>query len=263
MNTDLSFTAMHQQAELLFLPNAWDVISAMVLEQSGFKAIGTTSWGISNALGYKDGENIAFSELLALVTKMIAAVDIPVSVDIESGYGDTTEAIAENALRVADLGAAGINFEDSLKHTAGLIDKQKQCGLIEKIRAKLDGQGHQGFFINARIDTYIQLKNPMDETISRAVDYVSSGASGVFVPGVSQSDEIKQLVDAIDAPLNVMSLPSLSDAASLNKLGVKRFSVGNALSDAVTVFIEQKARQLLGQQNTASLYQGEVKTVFR
>ncbi|NQZ07314.1 MAG: isocitrate lyase/phosphoenolpyruvate mutase family protein [Algicola sp.] len=264
MNKEQTFKAMHQQAELLFLPNAWDVISAMVLEQAGFKAVGTTSWGVSNALGYKDGENIEFSELLTLVGKMVAVLSIPLTVDIESGYAQSDELIAENVLKIADLGVAGINFEDSLKNTTAMVDKQTQCGLIEKIRNKLDSHGHTDFFINARTDTYFQLKDPLGETISRAVDYVASGASGIFVPGLSQADEIKQIVDAIDAPLNVMSLSDMTDVGELNKLGVKRFSVGNALSDATTAFIEQQARQILTQQNTASLYDhGEVKTVFR
>ena len=268
MNKELSFNAMHQQAELLFLPNAWDVISAMVLEQAGFKAVGTTSWGVSNALGYKDGENIEFSELLTLVGKMVAVLSIPLTVDIESGYAasgciKSADSIAENALKIADLGCAGINFEDSLKNTTALVDKQTQCGLIEKIRNKLDSHGHSDFFINARTDTYFQLKDPLAETISRAVDYVASGASGIFVPGLSQAGEIKQIVEAINAPLNVMSLSGMTDVAELNKLGVKRFSVGNALSDATTAFIEQQACQILTQQNTASLYDHDgVKTVF-
>ncbi len=264
MNNQTSFKSMHQQAELLFLPNVWDVISAMVLEQAGFKAVGTTSWGVANALGYKDGENIEFSELLTLVGKMVAVLSIPLTVDIESGYAESSNAIAENTLKMADLGVAGINFEDSLKNTKAMVDKQTQCGLIEAIRNKLDSHGHTDFFINARTDTYFQLKDPLTETINRAVDYVQSGASGIFVPGLSQADEIKQIVAAIDAPLNVMSLSGMTDVGELNKLGVKRFSVGNALSDATTAFIEQQARQILEQQNTASLYDhGGVTTVFR
>lgn len=264
INKQSNFSVMHQQAELLLLPNAWDVLSAMVLQQAGFKAIGTTSWGVSNAMGYKDGENIEFTDLLSLVGKMLAVVDVPLTVDIESGYGEDGETIAENALKMADLGASGINFEDSFKNVSGLKDRQTQATLIEKIRRKLDQHGHTGFFINARIDTYFQLENPLNETINRAVDYVGAGASGVFVPGVSQGNEIKQLVDAIDAPLNVMSLPNLTDVASLNELGVKRFSVGNALSDATTAFIEQQCSQILTQQNTAGLYDiGKVKTVFK
>ena len=264
MNKLLSFKEMHQQDGLLFLPNAWDLLSALVLEQSGFKAIGTTSWGVANAMGYKDGENIEFDVLLALAKKMVLTVDIPVTVDIESGYSEDINLVADNALRVAEIGAVGINFEDSLKNNSGLIDVAIQCDFLEKIRSRLDNNGFADFFINARIDTYFQLENPLSETMSRARKYFISGANGIFVPGLNNSDEIEQVVGSTEAPLNVMSLASLTDVDSLNKLGVKRFSIGNALSDATTAFIEQKSSQILTQQNTASLYEScEVKTVFR
>lgn len=114
---------MHKQKELLFLPNAWDVVSALILEHAGFKAIGTTSWGIANSMGYKDGERIDFNELLMLVRKIISMVEIPVTVDIESGYSEHIDSAVENVLKVADLGAVGINIEDSLKSKIGLNNK--------------------------------------------------------------------------------------------------------------------------------------------
>lgn len=264
MNKLIAFKEMHEQDELLFLANAWDLLSALILEQSGFKAIGTTSWGVANAMGYKDGENIQFDELLALAKKMVSTVNIPVSVDIESGYSEEINTVADNALKIAEIGAVGINFEDSLKNGSGLIDLSRQCDLLESIRNRLDNNGYSEFFINARIDTYFQLENPLAETISRANKYVTSGANGIFIPGLNNSEEIKEVLTTTDAPLNVMSLPNLTDIESLNQLGVKRFSVGNALSDATTAFIEQKASQILTQQNTVSLYENcKVKTVFK
>ena len=264
MNKREIFKKMHQQDELLFLPNAWDILSALVLEQSGFKALGTTSWGVSNAMGYKDGENIKFDDLLTLTKKMVSLVDIPVSVDIESGYSTDINVVADNALKIAEIGAVGINFEDSMKDGSGLIEVSNQCKLLETIRNRLDNNGYTDFFINARTDTYFLLENPLEETISRSNHYTNSGANGIFVPGLSESDDIEKIVGSVDAPLNLMSLPNLTDITSLNNLGVKRFSVGNALSDATTAFIEQKAHEILKQQNSASLYEScEVKTVFK
>ncbi len=266
MNKLSDFKKMHQQKELLFLPNAWDVLSALILQQVGFKAIGTTSWGIANSMGYKDGERIEFDALVALIDKMVLAVEIPITVDIESGYADNATAVAENVLKIADLGVSGINIEDSLKRESALRDKNTQCELIMQIKNKLDENGYREFFINARTDTYLQNKNPLSETIERSIDYVGSGADGIFVPGVCDSDEIKQLVDAIDAPLNVMSLPNLTDisASRLNELGVKRFSLGNAFSDATVSFIEQSARMLFTKQNTDALYAGDkIRTAFK
>jgi 2-methylisocitrate lyase-like PEP mutase family enzyme len=259
-----NFTSMHHQDELLFLPNAWDTLSAIVLEQAGFKAIGTTSWGIANAMGYNDGEKIEFSLFLNHVANIIANVTMPVTVDVESGYSTNKEVVAENVLKIANLGAVGINIEDSLKSTSGLVDIQSQCDLLSTIRHKLDSNGYQDFFINARTDTYLQLNQPLNETLSRAMDYIAHGANGIFVPGLQKEDEIITLVSAIPAPLNVMSLPNLTDISYVNSLGVKRFSLGNSLSDSVTGFIEQKAQELLSEYNSERLYQGSpLNTQFK
>jgi 2-methylisocitrate lyase-like PEP mutase family enzyme len=264
MNKLVDFKKMHQQDELLLIGNAWDVLSAIILQQSGFKAIATTSWGVANGMGYQDGENVGFEDVLAVVEKILAAVDIPVSVDIESGYSNNHEVVAANVLTMAKLGVVGINIEDSRKDGSGLKTMIEQSELIKKIRSTLDHHNYHDFFINARIDTYFQLPDPQSETIKRANAYVNSGACGVFVPGIMQSDDIKQLVDEIDAPLNVLSLPDLTDIALLNELGVKRFSMGNALSDSVIAFIEQQSQQLISKQNTENLYQHQgVKTQFR
>ena len=264
MNKLLEFKAMHQQDELLLIGNAWDVLSAIILQQAGFKAIATTSWGVANAMGYQDGELIEFNDILEIVKKIIDVVDIPVSVDIESGYSSDNNQVAVNVLKIAELGAVGINIEDSIKGGSGLISIEEQSVLISGIRKKLDKNGYRDFFINARIDTYFQLQEPQNETIERANAYVNSGANGVFVPGINQNQDIKALVEAIDAPINVLSLPDLSDITLLNELGVKRFSIGNALSDSVIAFIEQQAQQVLSSQSTTSLYQHEdVKTRFK
>ncbi|WP_281559349.1 isocitrate lyase/phosphoenolpyruvate mutase family protein [Thalassomonas sp. RHCl1] len=259
-----AFNALHQQQQVLCIGNAWDLLSALVLEQAGFKAIGTTSWGVANALGYQDGEKISFEQVLTLAKNIIANVSVPVTVDIEAGFATEASAIADNVLQLAELGAAGINIEDSLKHEAGLRAQPEHCRVLETIRLTLDSKGYQDFFINARTDTYLQLEQPLEATISRGQAYIDSGASGLFVPGLSQADEIRAVVAAIKAPVNVMSLPNLTDVAALQQLGVKRFSIGNALSDATVAFIESQAHQVLETKNSAGLYDHpDVKTQFK
>ena len=255
---------MHEQNELLFLPNAWDIISAKILEQSGFKAIGTTSWGLANAMGYQDGERIPFKDFIYQVKNIIDAVKIPVTVDIESGYSDDINIIVNNVLEVAKLGAVGINIEDSLKNKTGLVDVEKQCLLISSIRGSLNEKGYVDFFINARTDTYIQLENPLNETIKRAKKYEHSGASGIFVPCICEVSDIKTLINEISLPLNVMSLPNLNCTRKLNDLGVKRFSIGNALSDASIIFIEKQAEDMIRLQSSANLYsKNTIRTEFK
>lgn len=255
MNKRTRFYQMHQQDELLFLPNAWDVISARILANAGFGAIGTTSFGIADSLGYPDGENIPFEQMLAVVRNIINAVEIPVTVDIESGYSQDKATVVKNVLKVAGLGAAGINIEDSSKTGKALTNISEHCALLKDIKQALETEGFNDFFVNARTDTYLQLDNPLPETIERASQYSAAGADGIFVPGMSDEDEIHQLVGLLKAPLNLMSLPKMTDSESLQEMGVKRMSIGNALSDACIAFTKQQASALYTTKNTAQLYQ--------
>lgn len=264
MNKLTQFKNLHYQKELLFLPNAWDVVSALVLEQVGFKAIGTTSYGVANSLGYTDGQKIKFDDILALVRKLVRAVKVPITVDVESGYSNNIDDIASNILIIADLGCSGINIEDSLKDEVGLSDTPKQCDLIHAIRSKLEANGFGDFFINVRTDTFLQISDPLDETIERAISYVNSGASGIFVPGLYKINEIERVVSSISVPLNLMSLPNLTNANILSDIGVKRFSLGYAFSEATVSFIEKSAQKIFTERNTHELYSDyKIKTSFR
>jgi 2-methylisocitrate lyase-like PEP mutase family enzyme len=254
MNKIKIFNELHTTDDLLFLGNAWDLLSALTLERAGFKAIGTTSWGIANSIGLTDGENIDFNRHLSIIKSIVDNVNIPVSADLEAGYGTDTETIVNNVLCTADLGVAGINIEDSLKNQKGLRTIAQHSNLLEKIRTSLDQHGFEGFFINARIDTYFQVENPFLETIERAKSYIESGARGIFVPGLKQEEEIKEIVSTITSPLNILSLPELTNCNKLKELGVKRFSFGNALSDKIIACLETNVEQLLNSGDTAHLY---------
>lgn len=256
MNKIREFKELHLTGEVLFLGNAWDVLSALILEKARFKAIGTTSWGVANSLGYEDGELVDFQRHLGVIKSIAENVKIPVSADIEAGYGEDMQTIIDNVLRTADAGVAGINIEDSFKKQKGLKEIKEHSNLLGKIRTALEHNGYKDFYINARTDTYLQMESPLRETIERASCYVESGASGVFVPGVTKKNEIKELAAEIKAPLNVFSLPGLTDCSELKDLGVKRFSFGNALSDQVISFLEKSAAQLLESRNTQILYEG-------
>ncbi|MFD2446947.1 isocitrate lyase/phosphoenolpyruvate mutase family protein [Bacillus sp. CGMCC 1.16607] len=255
MNKIQEFNKLHSSKEVLFLGNAWDLLSALTLEKVGFKAIGTTSWGIANSLGFADGELIDFDRHLGIIKTITENVKIPVSADIEAGYGDNLEKIIDNVLRTADVGVAGINIEDSLKKQIGLKEISHHCDLLSKMRMALDQNGYKDFYINARIDTYFHHENPLMETIDRAKVYVESGASGIFVPGVTNEEEIKEIASNVNAPLNVLSLPGLTNCTKIKELGVKRFSFGNALSDKIIAFLEKNVEQLLTFKDTLHLYE--------
>ncbi|EST51542.1 carboxyphosphonoenolpyruvate phosphonomutase [Brevibacillus panacihumi W25] len=257
MNKIQQFNEMHTAKELLFLGNAWDLLSALTLEKAGFKAIGTTSWGIANSLGLADGELIDFDRHLGIIKTITENVKVPVSADIEAGYSEDINKIIDHVLKTADVGVAGINIEDSLKTSSGLREISQHCKLLENMRAALDHHGYTGFYINARTDTYFQRQNPFMETVERAMAYVESGASGIFVPGLIDHDEIRDIAMKISAPLNVLSLPGLTNCHKLKELGVRRFSFGNALSDKVIAYIEKNAQELVRLMDTSHLYENE------
>lgn len=256
MTTIQEFNKLHVAKEILFLGNAWDLLSALTLEKVGFKAIGTTSWGIANSFGYADGELIDFERHLGVIKTIAANVKIPVSADMEAGYGEETATIVENVLRVADVGVAGINIEDSFKKQTGLRNMTDHCLLLSVIRTALDNHGYKDFYMNARTDTYFQMDNPFIETVNRAKAYVESGASGIFIPGLMDYNEIKEITLNVNAPINLLSLPGLTNCHMLQELGVKRFSFGNALSDKMISFLDSNASQLIESQDTSLLYKG-------
>lgn len=248
------FKELHESNELLLLGNAWDLFSALSLEKAGFKAIGTTSWGIAKSLGYPDGERIDFDTLLNRIKVILDHVNIPVSVDIESGYGKDEKTIVENVLKLADIGVAGINIEDSCKDQAGLKPLNEQCNLLSKIRMALEKSGYKDFYINARADTYLLNIDPRNETTVRAQAYVESGASGIFVPGLKDDNEIKAAAAQIAAPLNLMSVPGLTSCKKLRELGVKRLSLGGALYRKLQALLDTCAAHIYESQDTSLLF---------
>ena len=248
------FKDLHYQENGLIIGNAWDPLSAMIMQQQGFKAIGTTSWGIANSLGCQDGENIDFLDYFNIIKKILDVVQIPVSIDIESGFGKNNSQVIENIIKLASIGCSGINIEDSNKN--GSLKEQETFGLlIKEIRVALDKEKFEYFFINVRTDTYLTLEEPYDETLLRAKLYEKQGADGVFIPGLIQKDEIKSISKNLNIPLNIMTLPKCTDIKELYSNGAKRFSFGNAMSDYIISTIEDACKSILTSSNTSYLYE--------
>jgi len=243
------FRRLHEHGPLV-LPNAWDAASARVIELAGAPAIGTTSAGISWAHGRRDGHGLRREEMLEAIRRIVEAVHVPVTADIEGGYGSgSVDDVAETVRAVVELGVVGINLEDaSGDPTTPLLAPEVQA---ERIRAARDAAAAAGggLFINARTDIYLaQVGEPgsrLDATIERANLYLAAGADGVFVPGVTDADTIAALARAIDGPLNVMWLPGAPGVQDLGRLGVARVSVGPAIALAALAATRQAARELL------------------
>ena len=218
------FKKLHQQPDILVLGNVWDAQSAKIAQEAGYKALGTSSHAIANAMGYEDGEQITVDEIIFVVEKIVNAVDIPVSIDFESGYSDNPDEVAKNVKKLVDLGVVGINLEDGQvengKRVLGDMNLHKQK--IEAIKSEV-----KNIFINARVDSYTtKHKSALEEAITRTKAYTKAGADGIFVPLIESEEDIKSFLDVTSLPLNVFLTPNLPSIQQLNKLGVKRLSHG-------------------------------------
>lgn len=218
-----TFKALHNNENPLLLANIWDAHSAKLAQQAGYKALGSSSHAIANALGYEDGENISFEQLYFVVKHIMNVAKIPVSVDFEAGYSDDPEQVAQYVKKLTDIGVVGINLEDgTVKDGKRILGNPNS--IVEKIKAI---KSVTNIFINARIDTYTT-KHPdsLNESISRAISYQSAGADGVFVPLIEKDTDIVNFTSRVDLPLNVFTTPNLPSYESLGELGVKRVSHG-------------------------------------
>jgi 2-methylisocitrate lyase-like PEP mutase family enzyme len=225
------------------LPNAWDAGSARILEQVGFPAIATTSAGIAWSCGVPDGEALDLDTMLEQVGRIVAAVSVPVTADLEAGYGDTADDVGRTVARAARLGVVGANLEDAGRDGLFGIDEA-----ADRIAAARSAAPRGTFVLNARTDTYFggATGDVFAETVERAQRYVDAGADCIFVPGVVEEDTIRRLAAAIPAPLNVVAgLASTTDAPTLFSLGVTRVSVGGSLARAALSLVERAGRELL------------------
>lgn len=258
----MNFFELNKKYDCFVLGNVWDTLSAIILEQKGFLALGTTSWGIANVLGYNDGEKISFSDYFDVIKRIKSAINIPLSIDIESGFSQDENQIICNILSLAEIGCLAINIEDSSKE--GIKDKDTHKQLIYNIKNNLLKNGYSDFFVNARIDTYLQSGDALQETIIRAKAYESAGADGIFVPCLTNIFQIQSIIKNINIPLNIMSLPNCTNVNEMRRIGVKRFSLGNAMSDAVISYIEDLCSRLLVEQKIDILFaHNKIKTRFK
>jgi 2-methylisocitrate lyase-like PEP mutase family enzyme len=247
-----AFRELHQNTTPLRLPNAWDAGSARLFESLGARAVATTSAGVAWALGYADGRLLAVSELMGLASRMIRVIKVPLSFDIENGYSDDPKVVAGHAVRLAELGIAGINIEDGRDQPSLLASK------IEAIRDAVS-KANIDLFVNVRSDVFlaslVDKSKLLDETITRGKLYARAGADGFFVPGIAQAEHITAVASATSLPLNVMAWPGLAAATELGRLGVRRLSAGSAIPQVLWARAEELAREFLQSGDSAPLSQ--------
>jgi 2-methylisocitrate lyase-like PEP mutase family enzyme len=225
-----SFRNLHQGPGLFLLPNAWDGVTARLIESLGAKAIATTSAGVAWSRGYADGNALPADQLISAIRDIARVIRVPLTVDIEAGYSEDPSEVARLVVRVLAVGAVGINIEDG----AGPPDL-----LCRKVAAIRDYVAHSGddLFINARTDVYLRDvasgDAATDETIRRASRYREAGCDGLFVPGLSAAAAMRAISAAIEPmPLNIMAVPNLPAIDTLKSSGVRRLSAGSSIAQA-------------------------------
>ncbi|GGF05660.1 2-Methylisocitrate lyase, PEP mutase family [Chishuiella changwenlii] len=250
------FLELHQQDKPLIIGNVWNVQSAKMFEKLNFQAIGTSSAAIAHSFGHEDGEQMPLSDLLFVVERIIKNINLPLSVDIEFGYGNTAEQIAENIIALEKLGAVGINIEDSYLENGErkLKDIALFSSLLNRVKNILKDKGIS-IFINVRCDTFL-LNGPdaFESSIDRIKKYEEVGANGIFLPCIKKESDIETIISATKLPLNVMCTTELPNFEVLEKIGVKRISMGNFLNDYVYNSAENKTIEILKNQSFNSLF---------
>jgi 2-methylisocitrate lyase-like PEP mutase family enzyme len=248
------FRNLHHAPEILILPNAWDVATARIFEVAGFPALGTTSAGIANSLGYPDGGFISRDEMLEVVARIAHAVAIPVTADVEFGYGDPIA----TAKAVVAAGAVGMNLEDTAgDDPASLADLSTQTAILRSLRV-LD----LPLVINARTDIYLaNIGDPATRfarTVERLNAYREAGADCLFAPGVHDAETIAALAREIRGPLNILATVGTPSAGELQRLGVARMSVGSGPARATLGLVRRIAAELRGQGSFYTMLDGQI-----
>jgi 2-methylisocitrate lyase-like PEP mutase family enzyme len=256
------FRMLHRGPGILVLPNAWDVASARILEELGYPAIATTSAGVAFSLGYPDGQRVSREQMLEAVARIARAVRVPLTADMEAGYGTTVKDMRETAKALIAAGAIGMNLEDVTgEDESSHVEISLQ---VEKIRALRETALSAGvpLVLNARTDIYLMPVGPaetrFDRTVERLRAYSQAGADCLFAPGVQDRETIAKLVRALKAPLNILLSPGCPPLRELEKLGVARASTGSSAMRASLGLVRRIGKELMETGTYSCLQDGAV-----
>jgi len=243
--------SLHVPGRPLVLANVWDAGSAVVAARAGAPALATSA-GLAWSLGAADGDRIDRDTALAAVARIAAVVDVPLSADVESGFGADAAGVADTVRGVLDAGAVGINLEDSTwDRSPGAAPLRPVAEAAERVAAARAAADERGvpLYLNARTDVYLQLREEpaamLEQALERAAAYVAAGASGVFVPGVTDLETVAALTKGIDAPVNILAGPGAPTVAELASTGVARVSLGSDVAVAAYTLMDRATRELL------------------
>jgi 2-methylisocitrate lyase-like PEP mutase family enzyme len=253
---------LHAGPRILVFPNAWDVASARIVEELGFPAIATTSAGIAAVLGYPDGQRISRDEMLDVAGRIARTVRVPVTADLEAGYGDSTPDMTATVQAMVAAGVVGLNLEDVTgSDESSHVDLPLQVEKIRAIRKAGEASGVP-VVLNARTDIYLMPIGPeetrFERTVQRLRAYREAGADCLFVPGVKDADTIAKLVRAVNGPLNILLSAGSPTLRELEKMGVARASAGSGVMRATLGLTRRIAKEMMEAGTYTSMLDGAV-----
>jgi 2-methylisocitrate lyase-like PEP mutase family enzyme len=255
------FRKMHHGPRMLVLANAWDVVSARIIEECGHPAIATSSAAVAFSRGYPDGQRISRDEMLDVVGRIARAVRVPVTADLEAGYGVTPKDMADTTKAAIEAGAIGMNLEDAGEDESSLVDLPLQVEKIRVIRETARSLGVP-FVLNARTDIFLTPIGPeatrFERTVERLRAYKDAGADCLFAPGLYDAETIARLVKALDAPLNILANPACPPIPELEKVGVARLSAGSGVMRASMGLVRRIAKEMLESRSCEMMFAGTI-----
>lgn len=258
------FLALHHDPKLLVLPNIWDPLGARLLEELGYPAVATASAAVAFSLGYDDGEQITFDTMIDVIRRIADSVTVPLTADFERGYADDPEDAADNVRQVIRAGAVGVNIEDSTKTWGTLYPTDVQCDRIRAVRAAADLEDFP-LVINARTDVFYQGQDGSHadktaETIARARAYLDAGADCIYPITVGDIETLRQILDAIHAPINVYAPMATTPMRKLEAAGISRLSLGPGMIKASLTRMKEIALALLNYDDYEVFTDGTMST---
>ena len=250
------FKKLHHQEKPLLIGNVWNSQSASIFEKLNFSAIATSSAAVAESLGYSDGEEMDFDEYLFVVKHIAHSTSLPLSVDLEAGYGKNPKEIVKNINQLHAIGIVGINLEDSKVRDGkrSIVDESVFAELVREITEELDSSKTE-MFINVRCDTFLLgIPDALSVAQQRIKAYEKTGAHGLFFPCITKLEDIVAVTKSTSLPINVMCMPGLPDFNALSTAGVKRISMGNFLNKGVYQNLESSLTRILNDKKFDSLF---------
>ena len=258
---------LHHAERPLMLPNIWDPLGALLLEDLGFPVVATSSSAVALTNGLQDGENMSFRSLLPQLEKIVELVSVPVTADVEKGYATDDVELEQNIIALIEAGIVGINFEDGDKMIKELVPVEIQCQRIKLIKKAAEQKGIP-LFLNARTDTYIHshlfssAEEQLQETIKRGKAYCEAGAHCFFPILMKEEMQIKTVVEQVPLPVNIMAIPAIPSFHTLIEAGVKRISLGSSFLKTAMEAMREQALSLKEFKGQERIEQNKIATGY-